>query len=179
MKNKNFNKIVISLLLIVIAISVGLTVYNINKARNNNTGKVGNELYIKYDEEVREYEGIRTLTFTFYDSETNEPSDLKNGWIDLTTVIQAVNDKLSTPDFEVCELGVIGDKLYVIQDTTKVCESALKMNIISISNEITNSDWIEAIEKIYNDNDILAGTTITSYTDFGSKHYLYVYKPEA
>lgn len=142
-------------------------------------GKTTEDIYIHIDEPREPFGNILTQTFTFYNTETNEPELFATGEIELSTIIDAVNNFLDTSNYKVCELGVIGDKLYIEQDTREIRDTTngkLRVNIISLSSDLGTEDWFEVIEQIYNENDVMAGSTITNYTSFGSRHYIYAYQ---
>lgn len=177
MKSKASIKI-ISLEIIVAILAILLVVIGFimfNKDSLNST-EITNDVELSIiDEELGEpYNGVLTKTFKFCDSSSNAVN-LVNGNINLGKVIEAVNKYLSESTYPVRELGVSRDTLYIVQDTNSVADGKMKLNFLSISDNIDTQTWIEALELVHSENEILAGSIISYSTDTGSRHYMYIY----
>lgn len=162
-------------ILAIVSVWVGFTLINGGTFRIDGSAP-GDPIQIVEIEDITQYDNIQTKQFKFIDAQTGEPALFSARDIELSEVINAVNNYLSTTPYGVCELGVLGDTLYIQQDIRVQNTGLLKLNFLSLTDNITIDTWTDTLEALYNDSQICAGSVVSHPTEVGSRHYMYIYE---
>ena len=138
----------------------------------DHTSKVN--IHLSDIETITEYENIKTYNYSFVDDDNN-PIIFSAGYIELTEIIDFVNSKLAEVPYRVCEIGIIGNSLYIQVDTRDTLDRSHKVNIITIKDNLKVEEWTKVTETIHNTVKVYTGSLISYQTTLGNRHYMYVY----
>lgn len=173
------NKYVIISFILAIALIISLfSLYQI-KVSNN---KSDNIRFISDDRipvtissiDEQKYENIITYKYRLLDNEGQEVS-IANSELDLSELLSRVNQDIVNIKHKICGMGVIDSTLYIQVDTRCELSEDLKVNIVTIKDNMTESDWIGLLEELNNTVNIHADMLLNYSTELGNIHYVYVY----
>lgn len=132
-------------------------------------------LEIKQSDTVREFGTIKTYLFDIINSETEQVCKLSDGNLSFENVTETLGNFLNNNKYKMISIGIVDNKFYIQQDTSKKLDGIIKVNIVSLKNEFTPDDWFSLTEATYNNTDIQADSLFSYQTERGSKHYIYTY----
>lgn len=143
---------------------------------NNETNQVATlpKATLEIQENTQEYNNIKTYTCKIV-TEDGQPINLSDCSIQLEDVINTGNKLLSTINNRVCSIGIIGSTLYIQTDTRFIVDEPMKMNIITLKDNLGVEDWLKLTEAVQDTVYVHTDTHINYSTELGTRHYLYVY----
>lgn len=130
---------------------------------------------IRECENNREFGSITTHLFEVYNTNTDETCKLSEGKLSFEDATLKIESYLSNNPYKTISIGVVDNKFYVQQDTSKQIEGDIKVKIVSLKDGFSSDDWFSLTEAIYNNTDIQADSLFSYQTDTSTKHYIYCY----
>lgn len=135
------------------------------------------DIEIKLNETPREYGNITTYIFDVVKKDNGEVCKLSDGIISIEDIIDTIDIFLEEHPFETVSIGVVDNKFYIQQNTSKEIDSSkhLRVNIMSLNDTFSASDWFSMTEAVLNSVDVQTDSVFSYQANIGSKHYIYIF----
>lgn len=143
---------------------------------NNETNQVATlpKATLEIQDIVQEYNNIKTYICRIV-TEDGQPINLSDCSIQLEDVINTGNKMLSTINNRVCSVGIVGSTFYIQTDTRFIVEEPMKMNIITLKDNLGIDDWLKITEVVQDTVYVHTDAHVNYKTELGNRHYVYVY----
>ena len=137
------------------------------------------DLIIKQDESAdSQYESIKTTMFSIIDKGSLSEKSYLDGTLSVNNIKETLENYLQQNKYKVMSIGLVNNKFYIQQDTSKPVDYTIKVGIVGLGDSFSADDWTKLTEAIYSKFDVDADSLFSASTDIGNKHFIYAYQEE-